>query len=83
MKTKHIHDDPRIDCPACVEFIRKPLSKTALYGSGSKSKGTTLRKVLKTVKQNARKSKHEPTYILDNANRDLSKKIKRFLHIDS
>lgn len=25
--TKHIHDDPRIDCPACVEWIRSEPTK--------------------------------------------------------
>lgn len=27
MKKKHIHDDFSIDCPACTEWIRRPLPR--------------------------------------------------------
>lgn len=27
-KIKHIHNDPSIDCPACIEWIKSPLPKT-------------------------------------------------------
>src|SRR5215211_3623881 len=29
-KIKHIHDDPRIDCLACVEWIKAPLPRVRM-----------------------------------------------------
>lgn len=37
-KKKHIHDDPRIDCPACVDLIRAPLPRIYPYPESSLDK---------------------------------------------
>ena len=36
-KVKHIHDDPRIDCPACTEWVRSSLRIYPTYPTKSPS----------------------------------------------
>lgn len=49
------------------------------YTSGSKSTGTTALEELKHVKENARKTRHEPDYILDTPDRKISKIMEALL----
>ena len=35
---KHIHDDPRIDCPACVAWIKSPLPRIYPYPQSPQDK---------------------------------------------
>lgn len=51
-----------------------------LYASGSRRTGATPEINPKITKKNARITKHEPTYIFDNANRDVVRNLEKFLH---
>lgn len=53
--TTHIHDDPRIDCPACAEWIKSPVGrlqptyKTKKDEQQSASKTKKLRGFIKSL----------------------------------
>lgn len=53
--------------------------KESPYASGSPIVGTTLMEELRRVKVSARKTRHEPTYILDNADRTITRKIEKLM----
>ena len=55
VQPKHIHDDPGIDCPACVEWIKRPMTPISKAEQGkqskTKDKGTKQPKIEETVKE--------------------------------